>query len=280
MTQGILSCMHPVSVGTVVIGAGALGLIAGPCVIESLEVCQRVADSLTRLCHRLSVPYIFKASFDKANRTAHDSFRGHGLESGLEVLARIRREFGVPVTTDIHESWQAAPTAQVVDLLQIPAFLCRQTDLLAAAARTGKPVNVKKGQFLAPWDVEHIIEKLRVFGASGALITERGSSFGYNTLVVDMAGLPLMRRLGVPVVFDATHSVQRPGAAGKQSGGDWSAIEPLARAAVAVGIDALFMEVHPDPTRALSDAATQYPLERVEPLLVRLLRIWEAAQAS
>jgi 2-dehydro-3-deoxyphosphooctonate aldolase (KDO 8-P synthase) len=272
--------MQPVSVGAVTVGDGRLCLIAGPCVIESLELCQRVADTMTRLCERLGIPYIFKASFDKANRTAHNSFRGYGLETGLEVLARIRREFGVPVTTDIHESWQAEPTAQAVDLLQIPAFLCRQTDLLAAAARTGKPVNVKKGQFLAPWDVGNIIDKLRAFGASGVLITERGTSFGYNTLIVDMAGLPIMRGFGAPVVFDATHSVQRPGGAGKQSGGNREAVEPLARAAVAVGVDALFMEVHPDPDHALSDPATQYPLAQVEPLLTRLLRIWEAARAS
>lgn len=272
--------VQPVSVGEVVIGDGRLCLIAGPCVIESLELCQRVAEHMTRLCQRLGVPYIFKASFDKANRTAHDSFRGHGLEAGLEVLSRIRREFGVPVTTDIHESWQAEPVAQVVDLLQIPAFLCRQTDLLAAAARTGKPVNVKKGQFLAPWDAGHIVEKLWAFGAQGILLTERGTSFGYNTLIVDMAGLPVMRGFGVPVVFDATHSVQRPGGAGRQSGGDRNAIEPLARAAVAVGIDALFMEVHPDPPHARSDAATQYPLEGVEPLLQRLLAIHQAAHAT
>jgi 2-dehydro-3-deoxyphosphooctonate aldolase (KDO 8-P synthase) len=212
--------MQPVSVGAVVVGGERLCLIAGPCVIESLELCQRVAEAMTRICDRLGVPYIFKASFDKANRTAHDSFRGYGLEAGLEVLARIRREFGAPVTTDIHESWQAEPTAQAVDLLQIPAFLCRQTDLLAAAAHTGKPVNVKKGQFLAPWDVGNIVEKLRAFGASGVLITERGATFGYNTLIVDMAGLPMMRGFGAPVVFDATHSVQHPGGAGKQSGGN------------------------------------------------------------
>lgn len=270
--------VRPVSVGDVVIGDGQLCLIAGPCVIENLELCQRVAGHMTELCHRLGASYIFKASFDKANRTAHDSSRGPGLEVGLEVLARIRREFGVPVTTDIHESWQASPTAQVVDLLQIPAFLCRQTDLLAAAAHTGKPVNVKKGQFLAPWDAGNIVAKLQAFGASGILLTERGTSFGYNTLIVDMAGLPILRGFGVPVVFDATHSVQRPSGAGKQSGGNRSAIEPLARAAVAVGIDALFMETHPDPEHALSDAATQYPLQQMEPLLQRLLAIHHAAQ--
>ncbi len=265
--------MNIVQVGSVKIGDGRLALIAGPCVIENLELCQRVASTMSELCQRLEIPYIFKASFDKANRTAHDSFRGQGLEQGLEVLYRIRQEFGVPVTTDIHESDQAEPTAQVVDLLQIPAFLCRQTDLLYAAAKTGKPVNVKKGQFLAPWDAGNIVEKLRAYGASGILLTERGTSFGYNTLIVDMAGLPMMRQFGVPVVYDATHSVQRPGGAGRQSGGDRSAIPPLARAAVAVGIDALFMEAHPEPERALSDSATQYPLAQVEPLLRELLAI-------
>lgn len=268
--------MERVQVGSVCVGDGRLALIAGPCVIESLELCQRVAETMSDLCQKLSIPYIFKASFDKANRTAHSSFRGQGMEQGLEILHRIRQQFGVPVTTDIHESYQAEPTAQVVDLLQIPAFLCRQTDLLYAAAKTGKPVNVKKGQFLAPWDAGNIVDKLRAFGASGILLTERGTSFGYNTLIVDMAGLPIMRQFGVPVVYDATHSVQRPGGAGKQSGGDRSAIPPLARAAVAVGIDALFMEVHPEPERALSDPATQYPLSQVERLLQELLAIHRA----
>lgn len=269
--------MQPVQVGSVQVGDGSLALIAGPCVIESLELCQQVAGTLREICTRLGMPYIFKASFDKANRTSHLSFRGYGLERGLEVLARIRHEFDLPVTTDIHESWQAEPAAQVVDLLQIPAFLCRQTDLLHAAAHTGKPVNVKKGQFLAPWDAGNIVAKLQAFGASGILLTERGTCFGYNTLIVDMAGLPILRQFGVPVVFDATHSVQRPGGAGQQSGGDRRAIAPLARAAVAVGIDALFMEVHPDPERALSDPATQYPLHEVEPLLRTLLELHAVA---
>ncbi len=268
--------MEPVQVGSVEIGTGRLALIAGPCVIESLELCQRVAGAMCEICQRLDIPYIFKASFDKANRTSHRSFRGKGIDWGLEILSRIRQEFGIPVTTDIHESYQAEPTAQAVDLLQIPAFLCRQTDLLYASAQTGKPVNVKKGQFLAPWDAGNVVEKLRAFGASGILLTERGTSFGYNMLIVDMAGLPIMRQFGVPVVFDATHSAQRPGGAGKQSGGDRSAIPPLARAAVAVGVDALFMEVHPEPERALSDSATQYPLEQVEPLLRELLAIHQA----
>lgn len=265
--------MQAVRVGNLTVGDGRLALIAGPCVIESLELCREVAGALSELCRQRGIPYIFKASFDKANRTAHDSFRGLGLDAGLKVLAQVREEFVVPVTTDVHESWQAEPVAQVVDLLQVPAFLCRQTDLLAACARTGKSVNVKKGQFLAPWDARNIVEKLRAFGAQGILLTERGTSFGYNTLIVDMAGLPLMRALGVPVVFDATHSVQRPGGAGKASGGDRASIAPLARAAVAVGIDALFMEVHPNPEKALSDAATQYPLDQIEPLLDELLAL-------
>jgi 2-dehydro-3-deoxyphosphooctonate aldolase (KDO 8-P synthase) len=192
--------MQPVQVGSVRVGDGSLALIAGPCVIESLELCQQVASTLRELCARLGMPYIFKASFDKANRTSHQSFRGCGLERGLEILEQIRREFDVPVTTDIHESWQAEPVAQVVDLLQIPAFLCRQTDLLYAAAQTGKPVNVKKGQFLAPWDAGNIVAKLQAFGAAGILLTERGTSFGYNTLIVDIAGLPILRGLGVPLV--------------------------------------------------------------------------------
>ncbi|MER3402216.1 MAG: 3-deoxy-8-phosphooctulonate synthase [Armatimonadota bacterium] len=270
--------MQTVRVGAQTVGDGRLALIAGPCAIESIELCREVAGALAGLCRYLQVPYIFKASFDKANRTAHDSFRGAGLDAGLAVLAQIREEFGVPVTTDIHESWQAAPVAAVVDLLQIPAFLCRQTDLLEAAARTGKPVNVKKGQFLAPWDVCNIVEKLQAFGATGILLTERGTAFGYNTLIVDMAGLPIMHQLGVPVVFDATHSVQRPGGAGKASGGDRNSIAPLARAAVAVGIDALFMEVHPNPARALSDPATQYPLDSVRPLLEELLALHRVRQ--
>ncbi len=271
--------MQTVRVGDVVIGNGRLALMGGPCVIESLDLCRQVAGVMQELCARIGIPYIFKASFDKANRTSHTSYRGQGLEVGLEVLARIRHEFGLPITTDIHESYQAEPVAQVVDLIQIPAFLCRQTDLLFASARTGKPVNVKKGQFLAPWDAGNIVAKLRSFGAKGVLLTERGTSFGYNTLIVDMAGLPILRGFGVPVVFDATHSVQRPGGAGIQSGGDRSAIAPLARAAVAVGIDALFMEIHPDPEHALSDPATQYPLSEVEPLLRELLALHEVRRA-
>lgn len=266
----------PVSVAQHVVGAGRLALIAGPCVIESEELCLRVAREVQAICERLGIPYIFKASFDKANRTSLHSFRGPGIDEGLRVLATVKREVGVPVTTDIHEPWQAERAAEVVDLLQIPAFLCRQTDLLVAAARTGKPVNVKKGQFLAPWDMRHVVEKLRDSAAVGVMLTERGVSFGYNTLVVDFTSLPQMRALGVPVVFDATHSVQLPGGAGSRSGGRREFIPHLVRAAVAVGVDALFMEVHPDPEQGLSDPATMFPLGELQGLLEQVIAIREA----
>ncbi|MCS7309892.1 MAG: 3-deoxy-8-phosphooctulonate synthase [Armatimonadetes bacterium] len=269
MTQPVT----PVSVAGHTIGTGGLALIAGPCVIESEVLCLQVAREVKALCERLGIPYIFKASFDKANRTSLHSFRGLGIEEGLRILAAVREEVGVPVTTDIHEPWQAERAAQVVDLLQIPAFLCRQTDLLVAAARTGKPVNVKKGQFMAPWDMRHVVEKLRESGAAGVMLTERGVSFGYNTLVVDFTSLPQMRALGVPVVFDATHSVQLPGGAGSRSGGRREFIPHLVRAAVAVGVDALFMEVHPDPDRGLSDPATMFPLGELEELLQQVVAI-------
>lgn len=266
----------PVSVAQHVVGAGRLALIAGPCVIESEELCLRVAREVQAICERLGIPYIFKASFDKANRTSLHSFRGPGIDEGLRVLATVKREVGVPVTTDIHEPWQAERAAEVVDLLQIPAFLCRQTDLLVAAARTGKPVNVKKGQFLAPWDMRHVVEKLRDSAAVGVMLTERGVSFGYNTLVVDFTSLPQMRALGVPVVFDATHSVQLPGGAGSRSGGRREFIPHLVRAAVAVGVDALFMEVHPGPEQGLSDPATMFPLGELQGLLEQVIAIREA----
>lgn len=262
-----------VDVSGVPLGGPRLTLIAGPCVAESLELCRRVCGELRAVTERLGLPYVFKTSFDKANRSSGSSSRGPGLEAGLEILDAVRTEFGVPVTTDVHETWQCAQVGRVVDLLQIPAFLCRQTDLLLAAAATGRPVNVKKGQFLAPWDCRNIVEKLRAAGASGIVLTERGTSFGYNTLVVDMAGLPVMRSFGVPVVFDATHSAQRPGAAGTASGGTREAIPYLARAAVAAGVDGVFLEVHPDPERAWSDAATQWPLAEAEKLVEQLLRL-------
>ncbi|GIV15257.1 MAG: 2-dehydro-3-deoxyphosphooctonate aldolase [Armatimonadota bacterium] len=270
----------PVHVAHHPIGAGTLTLIAGPCVIESESLCLQVAHEVKLVCDRLGIPYIFKASFDKANRTSLHSFRGPGIEEGLRVLATVKQEVGVPVTTDIHEPWQAERAAEVVDLLQIPAFLCRQTDLLVAAARTGKPVNVKKGQFMAPWDMRHVVEKLRESGAAGVVLTERGVSFGYNTLIVDFTSLPQMRALGVPVAFDATHSVQLPGGAGSRSGGRREFIPHLVRAAVAVGVDALFMEVHPEPDKGLSDPATMFPLSELETLLKQAIAIHQATSAQ
>jgi 2-dehydro-3-deoxyphosphooctonate aldolase (KDO 8-P synthase) len=252
-------------------------LIAGPCVIESRELAFEVAERVKAITDRLGIHYIFKASFDKANRSSGTSFRGPGVEGGLAVLAELKQRLGLPVLTDIHESQQAAPVAEVVDVLQIPAFLCRQTDLLLAAAEavsgTHKTINVKKGQFLAPWDMAQVVNKLRDAGVENLWLTERGSSFGYNTLVVDYRGLPQMRELGCPVIFDATHSVQQPGGQGSSSGGQREFVAPLARAAMAVGVDGLFMEVHPDPERALSDGPNMVPLHRLEALLEQLLAI-------
>ncbi|HZO90776.1 MAG TPA: 3-deoxy-8-phosphooctulonate synthase [Chthonomonadaceae bacterium] len=269
--------MQTVTVGNVAIGAerGALALIAGPCVVESLGLCRQIAAEVQRITRELGLGYIFKSSFDKANRTAVSSFRGHGLERGLEILEAIKREFGVPVLTDVHETWQCKPVAEVCDVLQIPAFLCRQTDLLLAAAETGRAVNVKKGQFLAPWDMKNVVQKVEATGNRNLLLTERGVSFGYNTLVVDMTGLPQMRALGYPVVFDGTHSVQRPGGAagGTASGGQREFIPHLTRAAVAVGVDALFLEVHPEPEKGLSDAATMLPLAELPALLRQAVAI-------
>ena len=265
-----------VSAGGVQIGGNALTIIAGPCLAESLDLCRSVAERMKSLCEGFGFGYVFKASYDKANRTSAGTVRGDGMEAGLEILRAISREFSVPTTTDVHLPEQTAPVAEVVDLLQIPAFLCRQSDLLKAAAETGKPVNVKKGQFLAPEDTRNIVEKLAFYGAKGTMLTERGTSFGYHTLVVDMPGLETMRSYGVPVCFDATHSAQRPGSAGNATGGVRESIPAMVRAAVAVGIDALFLEVHPDPARALSDAATQWPLDRAEELLLSVRRIQDA----
>lgn len=269
--------MQTVTIGNVTVGAaqGPLALIAGPCVIESLDLCRQVAAETQRITRELGLGYIFKASFDKANRTSGASFRGQGMEKGLEVLAAIKREFGVPVLTDVHETWQCKPVAEVCDVLQIPAFLSRQTDLLLAAAETGRTVNVKKGQFLAPWDMKNVVQKVEAAGNRNLLLTERGVSFGYNTLVVDMTSLPQMRALGYPVVFDGTHSVQRPGggAGGTSSGGLREFIPHLTRAAVAVGIDALFLEVHPEPEKGLSDAATMLPLAELPALLRQVVAL-------
>ena len=266
--------MQTVQIHNISVGNGSpLLLIAGPCVIESLELCRTVAREAQRIAAELGMGYVFKASFDKANRTSGASFRGQGMENGLEVLQAIKSEFGVPVLTDVHESWQCQPVAEVCDVLQIPAFLSRQTDLLLAAAQTGRAVNVKKGQFLAPWDMKNVVDKVEATGNENLLLTERGVSFGYNTLVVDMTSLPQMRSFGYPVVFDGTHSVQRPGGAGTSTAGMREYIPHLTRAAVAVGIDALFLEVHPDPANALSDAATMLPLSDLQGLLTQALAI-------
>jgi 2-dehydro-3-deoxyphosphooctonate aldolase (KDO 8-P synthase) len=229
-------------------------------VIESEDLCLEVGTKALEITKKLGIPYVFKASFDKANRTSVDSFRGPGLEKGLEILASMKSKLGVPVLTDVHETWQVKPAAEVVDVLQIPAFLCRQTDLIVAAAETGKCVNIKKGQFLAPWDMKNSVGKAKSTGNNNICLTERGASFGYNMLVVDMCSLPAMRDLGCPVIFDATHSVQRPGGLGNASGGAREYIPYLVRGAVAVGVDALFMEIHPDPQNALCDAASMLSL--------------------
>jgi 2-dehydro-3-deoxyphosphooctonate aldolase (KDO 8-P synthase) len=250
-----MTMIKPVKVGKVTFGGKKLAIIAGPCVIESVEGTMDLADRLVRLAEKLAVPLVFKASFDKANRTSVDSYRGPGLLEGLAILREVRARFNVPVLTDIHEPGQAAVAAESVDILQIPAFLCRQTDLLVAAGETGCVVNVKKGQFLAPEDMAHVISKIESTGNSKIILTERGASFGYHNLVADMRSLLILREFGYPVVFDATHSVQRPGGGGKVSGGDGRWAPALARAAVATGVDGVFMETHVNPAEALSDKA-------------------------
>ena len=275
----MLAAVAPVVIGGngvpshVIGGEGGLVVIAGPCVIESEERTTRICAALCAMCASLDVRLIFKASFDKANRTSLSSYRGPGMKDGLKVLRRIRQAYGVPITTDVHLPEQAGPVAEAVDLLQVPAFLSRQTDLLVACATTGKPINVKKGQFLAPTDMGPVVAKLIASGAAGVMLTERGSSFGYNNLVVDMRGLPTMRALGVPVCFDATHAVQQPGGMGGSSGGDRTQAPHLARAAVAVGVDAVFMEVHDDPDSALSDGPNMISLDEVPALLERLVAL-------
>ena len=259
------------------VGTGQpLLLIGGPCALESEDIARTVATRMQEICARLGIGYVFKASFDKANRTSLASYRGPGLVKGLATLAKIRQELGVPVISDIHDVSQVAPAAEVLDILQIPAFLCRQTDLLTAAAKTGKVVNVKKGQFVSPWDMANAVDKMRGVGGQKIMLVERGASFGYNNLVVDMRSLPVMRSFGCPVIFDATHSVQLPGGAGGTSGGQREFIGTLSRAAVAAGIDGLFMEIHPDPDAALCDGANSIPLDHVEELLVQLLRVRNA----
>ena len=289
------------TIGPLTIGSGALVLIAGPCVAENLQLCLDVASEMADVCEQLGIGYVFKASFDKANRSSADSYRGPGLARGLDWLATVRAKIGVPVTSDVHEPGQVAPAAGVLDCLQIPAFLCRQTDLLTEAGRTGKAVNIKKGQFMAPWDMEQAVRKVRNAGSENVLLTERGNSFGYNRLVTDFCGIPVMRAYA-PVVFDATHSVQEPGAffqgidrasmqteppsqedspipeRGRASGGRREHAPLLACAAMGAGADALFIETHPDPPAALSDPASMIPLAEMESLLRRCLAIFQAAR--
>ena len=271
--------MNQVKVDNFTIGGSApLALLAGPCVLESLERSLLIGRTVKEICGRLGINYVFKASFDKANRSSFHSFRGPGLTKGIAWLKTIKEELGVPIVTDIHESYQAAPAAEVADILQIPAFLCRQTDLLHAAAQTGRVVNVKKGQFLAPDDMRNVVDKLHESGCDQLMLTERGASFGYHNLVVDMRSLPIMRSFGYPVVFDGTHSVQLPGGNGTSSSGNREYVEYLVRAAVGVGIDALFLEVHDNPEEALSDGANMVYLDKLEDLLKEALAIHEIVQ--
>ena len=266
--------VNPVTIGEIAIGGGRpLVLIAGPCVIESESHAGELAGRLAAIARRVDVPFIFKASYDKANRTAGSSFRGPGLDEGLRVLAGIKSKYDVPILTDIHEPSQAQAAAEVADVLQIPAFLSRQTDLIVAAAKTGRAINIKKGQFLAPDDVRHAVAKAVAAGNARVIVTERGTSFGYHNLVVDMRAFPMMRALGVPVVFDVTHSLQLPGGVDGVTAGQAEYIEPLASAGVAAGVDGIFLEVHENPSRAKSDAQNALPLDRLEPLLRRLMAI-------
>jgi 2-dehydro-3-deoxyphosphooctonate aldolase (KDO 8-P synthase) len=251
-------------------------LIAGPCVIESEENVMLIAETIKGIAERLDLDYYFKASFDKANRTSIASYRGPGIEEGLRILKKVKDRYGLKICTDIHESWQAEKVAEVADILQIPAFLCRQTDLLVAAAKTGKMINVKKAQFLASWDMANVVRKLEESGNRNIMLCERGTSFGYNTLVVDMTGIVEMKKFGYPVVMDATHSVQKPGGKGNSTGGNRDNVEPLAKAAVAVGADALFFEVHPDPDNALSDGPNMVRLDEFEDILKRVIRVYDA----
>lgn len=259
---------------SITLGEEKLLLIAGPCVIESFDLCMEVGSTMKEVCKKLNINYVFKASYDKANRTSAGSFRGGGMKEGLKTLDRIKKELAVPVITDIHESYQAAPAAEVADILQIPAFLCRQTDLLIAAGQTGKAINIKKGQFMAPEDMQYAAEKVRETGDESVFLTERGTTFGYNNLVVDMRSLPVMRQYA-PVVFDVTHSVQRPGGAGGKSGGNREFAPYLAKAAAAAGVDGFFIETHPNPEKAFSDGPNMIPLGEMEEFLKDLKKIWE-----
>lgn len=270
-----------IKIGSVAVGGSApLALIAGPCVIESRDHVLRMAELVSGVAARAGIPYIFKASYDKANRSSGTSFRGPGLQEGLAILDEVRRTLGLPVLTDVHAVTEVEAAAQAVDVLQIPAFLCRQTDLLLAAGRTGKPVNVKKGQFMAPWDMKNVCDKIASTGNDQVLLTERGASFGYNNLVSDMRSLAVMREFGYPVIYDATHSVQLPGGQGTSSGGQRQFIAPLARAAAATGIDALFVETHDNPDQALSDGPNSLPLDQLARLLDQVKRIDEVLRAT
>ena len=255
----------------ITVGNGKIFLFGGPCVIESEDLVMEIAKKMKEITEKLGIQYVFKASFDKANRSSIHSYRGPGLEKGLEILSRVKEKYGLPIVSDIHESWQCKEAATVLDVLQIPAFLCRQTDLLIAAGETGKAINIKKGQFLAPWDMKNVVKKFEEIGNPNIMLCERGSSFGYNTLSVDMSRLLEMRKFGYPVVFDATHSVQAPGGQGETSGGNSSFVYPLARAAVAVGVDGIFAEVHPEPSKALSDGPNMLRLDEIEEVLTKLI---------
>ena len=271
--------MNPKATRSIAVGPHFIGgknplvLIAGPCVIESEKIAMEIAEKLKRITGELHVPFIFKASYDKANRTSIKSFRGPGLSDGLKILQKIKTELDLPILSDVHKEEEIDPAAEVLDILQIPAFLCRQTDLLVKAAQTGKPINVKKGQFLAPWDMKNVVVKLEESGNSNILLTERGATFGYNNLVVDMRSLVLMREHGCPVIFDATHSLQQPGGQGTTSGGQSEMVPDLARGAVAVGCDALFMEIHTDPSKALSDGPNMLQIDLLPELLEQLVTL-------
>jgi len=267
--------MKIVSIKNVTFGEDGLGLIAGPCVIESREHSLKIANAIQEITEKVGIPFIFKNSFDKANRSTFSSYRGLGIDEGLSILSDVKSQTGLPVLTDIHEASQANSVADVVDVLQIPAYLCRQTDLLVAAAKTGKPVNVKKGQFLSPWDMKNVVEKLEISGCESILLTDRGTQFGYNNLVADMRAIPIMQKLGHPVIFDATHSAQLPGG-GTTTGGMREMIPTLAKSAVAAGCDGIFMEVHDNVLEAKSDASTQWPLDKLESFLSELKAIKEA----
>lgn len=251
-------------------------LIAGPCVIESEEMVLEVAGEIKKIANKLNLDYYFKASFDKANRTNFTSYRGPGIEEGLKILKKVKDLYGLKIATDIHEPWQAEKVAEIVDMIQIPAFLCRQTDLLVAAAKTGKLINIKKAQFLAPWDMKNVVEKMEKAGNNNLMLSERGTSFGYNNLVVDMTGIIEMKKNGYPVVIDATHSVQKPGGKGNITGGNREYVEYIAKAAIAAGADALFMEVHPNPGKALSDGANMVQLDELEDMLIRIIKVYNA----